>query len=64
MFSQSAPAVVSAVIVPARIRRSHSGRRFWMDTAVEYRSANAWSSSRAARIAKPSEPSGSAMKAP
>ena len=53
MLSHSAPAVVSAVITPARTRRSHSGRRFCIETAVEYTSANDWSSSRAARTAKP-----------
>jgi len=61
MLSQSAPAVVSAVISPARTRLSHSGRRFCIEIAVEYTSANDWSSSRAARMANPSEPTGNAM---
>jgi hypothetical protein len=35
MLSHRAPAVVSAAITPARIRRSQSGRKFCVDTAVE-----------------------------
>jgi hypothetical protein len=35
MLSHSAPAVASAAIVPARIRRSDRGRRFWIEIAVE-----------------------------
>jgi histidinol-phosphate/aromatic aminotransferase/cobyric acid decarboxylase-like protein len=35
-----------------------------METAVEYTSANDWSSSRAASIANPNAPTGSAMNAP
>ena len=49
----------------ASTRRSQSGRRFWVDTAVEYTLAKDWSSSRSGEDARtPIAPSGSAMNAP
>ena len=64
MLRNSAPAVVAAEMAMASTRRSQSGRRFWVDAAVEYTLAKDWSSSRRARMPNPIAPRGSAMNAP